>query len=479
MTAQVPGVPRATVVIVNWNGAHLLPSCLDAVAKLETTFGFDTVVVDNASSDGSEHLLRTRYPDVQVIQTGTNLGFAGGNNAALRQLTTEFAVLLNNDATPEPDWLERLLAPFDAPGGERLGAVTGKVVFLPRFVRLQLSTPPFTPGPHDPRELGVRISGVRVGPPGDAEELLGEVLWERLTYGAEGPPDARFFWTRPSGELLLPVPAHGPVDLELTWTADADKEVTLSWDGGSRRLPVGERTSTVSLTLPADLPRVDVVNNAGGIVLEDGYGADRAYQQVDDGRFDSPAEVFTACGNGMAMRRELGAELDWFDDDFFLYYEDTDLSWRIRARGYAIRYEPSAVLRHVHAASSGEWSPLFVFHVDRNRLLMVTKDATVRLALLVVLRYPLTTASMALRTLRQGIASRSRPAVRPTLLRLRVIASYLRLLPRMLARRRRVGRTLAVRRAALERRWLTPRSEAYVAVTSPEVDPRAAEEPAA
>src|SRR3954471_11430233 len=152
---------------------------------LDTSFPFDTVVVDNASSDGSEELLRTRYPDVRVIQTGGNLGFAGGNNAALRRLTTPFAVLLNNDATPEPDWLENLLAPFDAPGGERLGAVTGKVVFLPRFVRLRLSTPAFTPGPHDPRELGVRISGVRVGSGEDAQEKLGEVLWERLTYGAE------------------------------------------------------------------------------------------------------------------------------------------------------------------------------------------------------------------------------------------------------------------------------------------------------
>ena len=94
--------------------------------------------------------------------------------------------------------------------------------------------------------------------------------------------------------------------LTLTWSAERAKDVTLSWDGGSATLPVGERPESVSVTLPPDLPRLDVVNNAGGIVLEDGYGADRAYQQVDDGRFDVAAEVFTACGNGMAMRTELG-----------------------------------------------------------------------------------------------------------------------------------------------------------------------------
>jgi GT2 family glycosyltransferase len=451
VTAPSAGV-RATVVIVNWNGAHLLPACLDAVAKLQTSFRFETWVVDNASSDGSEELLRTRYPDVRVLQTGANLGFAGGNNAALRQVTTPFAVLLNNDATPEPDWLENLLSPFDAPDGDQLGAVTGKVVFLPRFVRLQLSTPGFTPGAHDSRDLGVRITSVQVS----GEEKLGEVLWERLTYGAEGPADGRFFWTRPEGELLLPVPADGAVQLHLTWAAERTKDVVLSWDGGSVTLPVTERPEPVSLTLPAELPRLDVVNNAGGIVLEDGYGADRAYQQVDDGRFDNATEVFTACGNGMAMRTELGRKLDWFDDDFFLYYEDTDLSWRIRARGYAIRYEPTAVLRHVHAASSGEWSPLFVFHVDRNRLLMLTKNATARFALRHVLRYPLTTASIAVRAARIGWAERRRPAVRPTLLRLRVIASYLRLLPKMLARRRANDRTRVVSKRDLER-WLVPR----------------------
>jgi hypothetical protein len=288
------------------------------------------------------------------------------------------------------------------------------------------------------------------------------VLWERLTYGAEGPADARFHWTRPSGELLLPVDrARGtaPIELELTWAAERTKEVRLEWEGGSADLHVTADGTTVTVQLPADIPRIDVINNAGGVVLTEGYGADRAYQRIDDGSWDEAVEVFTACGNGMAVRTELGHELGWFDDDFFLYYEDTDLSWRIRERGYTIRYVPTAVLRHVHAASSGEWSPLFVFHTDRNRLLMLTKDASARLALRAVLRYPLTTASMARRALRQGLADRRRPAVRPTLLRLRVIGSYLRLLPRMLERRRSIGRTAAIGRRSLEQRWLIPHEQ--------------------
>ncbi|WP_020572395.1 glycosyltransferase family 2 protein [Parafrankia discariae] len=454
---QAAPEPLATIVIVNWNGAHLLPPCLDAVAKQDAPFTFETHVVDNASADDSREVLAQRYPWAKLVPSDRNLGFAGGNNLALRGVTTPYAVLLNNDAIPEPDWLARLLAPFAEPGGNRLGAVTGKVVFLPRFLRLTLSTSTFSPGPHDPRELGVRVSSVTV----NGREALREVLWEKLTFGAEGPADAPFFWTRGEGELCVPVPEGGPVTIGLTWAGDTAKQVTLGWAGAgdttaTRTLPAGAEPSTVSFTVDEGAPRVDVINNVGGIVLTDGYGADRGYQQIDAGQFDNPEEVFTACGNGMAMRTELGQALGWFDDDFFLYYEDTDLSWRIRARGYQIRYVPGAVLRHVHSASSVEWSPLFVFHTDRNRLLMLTKDATARTAVSAVARYPLTTASIAVRTWRQAWRSRSRPAVRPTVLRVRVFASYLRLLPAMLRRRREIGATATERRVSLQS-WLVER----------------------
>jgi GT2 family glycosyltransferase len=426
-------VTRATVVIVNWNGAHLLGPCLDAVAKQDMD-DFETWVADNASTDGSVELLRRDYPWVRVIETGANLGFAGGNNAALREVTTPYAVLLNNDAVPEPTWLSRTLAALEA--HPEAGCVTPKIVFLPRFVPVTLSTEGFVPGPQDSRELGVRIYGV--------SGTEGKPLWERLTYG----PEAGFTWTRPSGEFLLPV-GDGPVGI--TWAAERDKDVTLSWDGGSVTLPVTTEPREVSFTV--DAPRVDVINNAGGIVFTDGYGADRAFQEVDTGQYDAADEVFNFCGNGVAFRREVLRDVGLFDDDFFLYYEDTDLSWRLRAKGYAVRYEPSAVLRHHHSASSGEESNVFRFHVDRNRLLMLTKNASWRLAVSQVGRYPLTTASIALRAVRSGNA---RSAARPTLLRLRVMASYLRLLPSMLLKRRAIDRARTVSRRDLER-WLVPR----------------------
>jgi GT2 family glycosyltransferase len=464
--------PLATVVIVNWNGAHLLPDCLDGVRRQTGGVAFETWVVDNDSHDGSVSLLRERYPEVRVLESGANLGFAGGNNVALREITTPYAVLLNNDAVPEPDWLEKLLAPMLAPGSEGVGATTGRVLFSPHFVRLELDCQGFVPGPHDTRELGVRVHSVAAGPAGGTLDVVTpQVLWEKLTYGAEGPPDGRYFWTRPAGTLLVPIPATGPVEITIGWAAEADKPVTLSWPGvdglkESTALPAEAEPTHVTFRLPASVPRVDVINNVGGIVVGEGYGADRGYQQVDEGQYAKPEQVFTACGNGIAIRTELGRELGWFDDDFFLYYEDTDLSWRLRSLGYDIWYEPAAVLRHLHSATSQEWSPLFVFHVDRNRLLMLTKNATANLAFRAVVRYPLTTVSMGLRTLRQAVKARQRPPVRPTLLRLRVIGSYLRLAPRMVARRRRIGADSLIGRRALQRRWVlaAPSAPAVAAV---------------
>lgn len=447
--------PLATVVVVNWNGAHLLPDCLTALDR-QSTDAFQTWVVDNGSGDGSVALLERDFPQVRVLLNPANLGFAGGNNTALREVTTPYAVLLNNDATPEPDWLEQLLAPFTRDGAEKLAAVSSKVVFAPRFLRVRLSTAGFCPGPHDRRELGVRVAHLCV----DGVDVTERVLWERLTYGPEGHGAGRFRWTRPDGELLVPLPATrtpdghpGPYRVALRWAADRRKSARLAWDGGAAELEVTAELTEAAFEVPTAVPSVDVVNNAGSCVLTAGYGADRGFQEVDEGQYDEPEEVFALCGCAVALRTAAGREVGWFDDDFFLYYEDTDLAWRLRLAGWTIRFEPQAVVRHIHAATSVEWSPRFVFHTDRNRLLMLAKDATAGRALREVVRYPLTTASLAVRSVRQGVRSRTRPAVRPTLLRLHVLGSFLVLLPVMLRRRWALGHRAVHPRAQVER-WL-------------------------
>jgi GT2 family glycosyltransferase len=98
-----------TVIIVNWNGGELLAECLWRL-KAQTIQPTRVLVVDNASSDGSMTGAGKLANNVTVIRMNTNIGFAAGNNRALADCDTEFVALLNPDAFPEPDWLERLLA---------------------------------------------------------------------------------------------------------------------------------------------------------------------------------------------------------------------------------------------------------------------------------------------------------------------------------------------------------------------------------
>jgi GT2 family glycosyltransferase len=449
--------PLVTVVVLNWNGAHLLGDCLRGLAAQDLPEGqVATWVVDNASTDGSLELLADQFPWVRAIANDSNDGFAGGNNLALREVATPFVALINNDARPEPDWLRRLLEPFSEPGAERLGAVSAKIVFLPRFLAVELATPGFVPGTLDTRELGVRVYQVTV----DGTDVTERVLWDRVAYGPEGEGPGRFRWTRPAGMLLIPVdrdPAQqGPLRLGLRVAAETTKAVELTWSGGSGGGKAEPEPVDLEVEVPAGVPLADVLNNAGSMVFRDGYGADRAYQELDRGQYQTPEEVFAFCGGSVCFRTEALRQAGVFDDDFFLYYEDTDLSWRLRSLGWRIRYQPAAVARHIHSASSVEWSPLFVFHTDRNRLLMLTKNARAGLAAREVLRYPLTTASLALREVARARHTRRRPPVRPTLLRLRVLGSYVRLLPAMLARRRRIAAQASVDRKRLER-WLVLR----------------------
>lgn len=468
MTAPV----EATVVIVNYNGAHLLPACLNALDQQRAAWPhFRTVVVDNASHDGSVGLLEREFPWVEVLASSRNRGFAGGNNLALKRVDTPYAVLLNNDAFPQPGWLPRLLAPFAAPGSDQLAMTTGKVLFATRFLPLRLRTNGFCPGAHDPRDLGVRVSRVAV----DDHDVTEDVLWQAGAYGPEGFGAGRFRWTRPDCELLIPMPDASAAGLRparsvtLVLAAEAAKSCTVETAGQVIEAAVTSDAQAVDVKVPADAMTVDVINNAGGIVLPDGSGADRGFQEIDRGQYDRPTEVFGACGNGLAIRTALGRELGWFDESFFMYYEDTDLSWRARARGWSIRYVPDAQLRHLHAATSNEWSPRWRFHVERNRLLMLLKNAMRRLAAQAVRAYAIDSLALVLQAVREGRKGR-RPALRPLLWRARTIASFVRLAPLALVHRAQLRRRAVVSPEELEG-WFQPR-------LSPQREPAPAPQPA-
>ena len=100
---------EVVVIIVNFNSGTLLGECLRHV-RAQTRRPERIIVVDNASRDGSVDLLESDYPEVEFLRSDRNLGFAAANNLGARRAgEVEWLALLNPDAFPEPDWLERLL----------------------------------------------------------------------------------------------------------------------------------------------------------------------------------------------------------------------------------------------------------------------------------------------------------------------------------------------------------------------------------
>jgi GT2 family glycosyltransferase len=99
--------PIISVVIPNWNGAHHLPECLNSL-KGQRFQAFDTVLVDNGSSDESLALVEKDFSWVRVIARGDNGGFSSAVNDGIRQTDAPFVVLLNNDTRADPGWLQAL-----------------------------------------------------------------------------------------------------------------------------------------------------------------------------------------------------------------------------------------------------------------------------------------------------------------------------------------------------------------------------------
>jgi GT2 family glycosyltransferase len=305
-----PDAPLVTVVVVTWQGRHLVGPCLESLSR--QTVAHRVLVVDNASTDGTADYLSAEHPEVEVLRAPVNEGFAGGAQRALAHVRSPYVALLNNDATAEPGWLQALVD------------------------------------------------------------------------HANAHPEA---------------------------------------------------AAVTSRMLLADRP--DTLNNTGVVLLATGYGADRDLGRPESAR-PEPGEVFGFSGGAALLRAAAAREIGGFPVRYFLYYEDTDLSWRLRLAGWTVRYEPDAVVRHLHSATVDQRSESFGLFNERNRLLTLTRCAPAGLALRALGRFLITTASVTARSvLRRHVPSG------PTLLprvRLRALASFLRLLPWALGTRRAIQR---------------------------------------
>jgi GT2 family glycosyltransferase len=121
--------PRCTVIVLNFNGEHLLPACLTSLAE-QTGANIDTVVIDNASTDGSADLVAQKYPWARFIGLKKNSGFSIANNVAMRDALergSDYVLLLNNDTFAAPEFVTEMLAVIEA--DSTIAVVSPKIFF--------------------------------------------------------------------------------------------------------------------------------------------------------------------------------------------------------------------------------------------------------------------------------------------------------------------------------------------------------------
>jgi GT2 family glycosyltransferase len=315
-----------SVVIVTRKPEGWLERCLTAVAPQAA----ETIVVDNGSFGDTCERLCERF-GARRLRQEDNLGFARGSNVGVAAAREDHIALLNDDAFPEPGWLEHSEAVLR---DETIGAVVPKLLFAWRRGIVRIDDPVRFNGRH-PLPYGRYVTSVTVG---------GVDVTSAITVlGAhEQSPDG--FWSTGATMVVLPL-VHNNEDVRVN----------------------GEPVEL--------LESFDMVNNAGSFLHLGGWCGDIGFGHRDDGSFDTATDRFAACGAAVVARRDVWERVGGLAQDFFAYYEDSDWSWRLRLGGYRVRYEPSVVVRHVHAQTGGEGSPWFKFFVARNRVLCLTRNA--------------------------------------------------------------------------------------------------------
>lgn len=119
--------PLVSIVSVNYDQPDITCEMLDSLRKV-TYPNFETLIVDNASPSTSPFPIKEKYPEVELIISDKNLGFAGGNNIAIKQVKGDYVLLLNNDTEVKPDFLDSLVALMES--DKKIGIASSKILYF-------------------------------------------------------------------------------------------------------------------------------------------------------------------------------------------------------------------------------------------------------------------------------------------------------------------------------------------------------------
>jgi len=371
--------PFVSIITVNFNGKSFLDECFSSLFSIDYPKDrYEVIMVDNASTDNSIDFVRKNYPVVKIIQLKENLGFTGGNNLGIKKSKGEYIALINNDAQVDPNWLKELV--FSAKKFPEMGAITSKVYFhyfyLPIKLTCKAAIPKKTQKSRDTRKLGIRVNKVLA----NGVNITEDIKFIEGFYLPEKSKNGTLCWGKDSSILAIPVKNVGEKIIVSLYAQSFLSENFLNVFLGDNliyncKIGLNEVEVKIPISNERSNQAKNLINSAGIFIDKQGYGSDRGFEIFEEGQFDKVEEVFGTSGVSALLKREMLKDVGIFDEDFFMYYEDLDLCWRARYLNWKILYNPKSIVRHYHSGSSKEWSPLFTFHVLRNRLLTLLKNA--------------------------------------------------------------------------------------------------------
>lgn len=348
------------VVIVNWRTPLLTERAARSLWP-QLRAGDELVVVDNASASADPHdnsLDHLRRLGAQLgsagparfglVQARRNGGFGYGVNLGARNLRQDALVLLNSDAYALEGFVDALTAPL---GHDLVEATTARLLLEGRWRLVGDGAEPASPQPPDAVEPASPQSS-SPQPPGAVEPAS---------------PQSSSPQSPGAVEPASPQPP-GAVEAQTEPTAGA------THSAGSAQLRGLDGGIWVS-----DPSGVELINSTGNVVDACGNGHDRSWLAPAKQEHDSP-EVFGICGGACAISARAWRQLSGMRQDLFMYYEDTDFSYRLRRAGYRVQYVRQAQARHAHAASSDSASAAFTTWNTRNRLRVATRYAPASVA---------------------------------------------------------------------------------------------------
>ncbi len=358
-----------SITIVTWNSAQYLDECFGALALLDYP-DLEVIIIDNASEDETRAQLKQVETKWQVIYNDRNVGFAAGQNQAIRVSHGEWVLCLNPDVVLSPDFVTQLVAASQA--HPDAGSLCGKLLRWDPMPEAPSKSPGSDLKGHgfQPCRQGAQI------PPLGAEGEVPQGLKPGSLASLNGTPE---------GVPLQNFEPEGSVYSGLNGTPDPPQQAQ------TRRLPrtpgegvpLQENTGEETSGIGADPHKTNIIDSTGIYFTPNMRHLDRGAEEIDRGQYDRVQYVFGASGAAAFFRRDfieaVSVEGEFFDEDFFAFREDGDLAWRAQVMGWKCLYTPAAVAWHVRRVTPERRKdlPLVInWHSAKNRFLMRGKNAS-------------------------------------------------------------------------------------------------------